>query len=135
MTVWAALGTVLGLPGLVNSRLAVVVAVVATVNLVVAAPLAALMRWALTAASEAGTGIGPEAGGVNPDSLPFRMTALAVVVACLFGALFVRLWYLQVLDSNQFQVAAQQNGVGSSTRPPPVVASSTATARCSSTTS
>jgi len=48
---------------------------------------------------------------MNPDSLPFRMTALAVVVACLFGALFVRLWYLQVLDSNQFQVAAQQNGV------------------------
>jgi penicillin-binding protein 2 len=48
---------------------------------------------------------------VNPDSLPFRMTTLAVVVACLFGALFVRLWYLQVLDSNQFQVAAQQNGV------------------------
>ena len=48
---------------------------------------------------------------MNPDALRFRMTALAVVVACLFGALFVRLWYLQVLDSGQFQVAAQQNGV------------------------
>jgi penicillin-binding protein 2 len=48
---------------------------------------------------------------VNVDSLRFRMTALAVVVACLFGALFVRLWYLQVLDTSQFKVAAQQNGV------------------------
>jgi hypothetical protein len=52
--VWAALGTVLGLPSLLNSRLVVIVAVVATVNLVVAAPLAVLMRWALTATSEAG---------------------------------------------------------------------------------
>jgi penicillin-binding protein 2 len=39
------------------------------------------------------------------------MTALAVVVACLFGALFVRLWYLQVLNGSQYQVAAQHNGV------------------------
>jgi len=53
VTVWAALGTVLGLPGLINSRLAVIVAVVATVNLLVAAPLAAVMRWALAGAGEA----------------------------------------------------------------------------------
>jgi penicillin-binding protein 2 len=39
------------------------------------------------------------------------MTALGVGVACLFGALFVRLWYLQVLDSSQYTVAAQRNGV------------------------
>ncbi|MFI5041326.1 MAG: penicillin-binding protein 2 [Acidimicrobiales bacterium] len=48
---------------------------------------------------------------MNPDGLRFRMTALGVVVACLFGALFVRLWYLQVLNSAQYQVAAQHNGV------------------------
>lgn len=48
---------------------------------------------------------------MNIDSLRFRMTALGVVVACLFGALFVRLWYLQVLETSQFKVAAQQNGV------------------------
>ncbi|GAC1320217.1 MAG: penicillin-binding protein 2 [Acidimicrobiales bacterium] len=48
---------------------------------------------------------------MNPDTLRFRMTAVGVVVVCLFGALFARLWYLQVLDSSQFQVAAQQNGV------------------------
>ncbi len=48
---------------------------------------------------------------MNPDSLRFRMTALGVGVACLFGALFVRLWYLQVLDSSQYKLAAQHNGV------------------------
>jgi penicillin-binding protein 2 len=48
---------------------------------------------------------------VNPDTLRFRMTALGVGVACLFGALFVRLWYLQVLNSSQYKVAAQRNGV------------------------
>ena len=56
VTVWAALGTVLGLPGLVNSRLAVIVAVVATVNLVVAAPLAALMRSGAHRGQRAATG-------------------------------------------------------------------------------
>jgi len=54
VTVWAALGTVLGLPGLINSRLGVIVAVVTTVNVVVAAPLAAMMRWALAGAGDAG---------------------------------------------------------------------------------
>ena len=48
---------------------------------------------------------------MNPDTLRFRMTAVGVIVLSLFGALFARLWYLQVLDSSQFQVAAQQNGV------------------------
>ena len=48
---------------------------------------------------------------MNVDSLRFRMTALGVVVLCLFGSLFARLWYLQVLQSNQFRVAAQQNGI------------------------
>lgn len=48
---------------------------------------------------------------MNAGGLRFRMTAIAVVVACLFGALFVRLWYLQVLNTGQFRVAAQQNGV------------------------
>ncbi|MHB8467408.1 MAG: penicillin-binding protein 2 [Acidimicrobiales bacterium] len=48
---------------------------------------------------------------MNVDSLRFRMTAIGVVVMCLFGALFARLWYLQVLQSNQFRVAAQQNGI------------------------
>lgn len=48
---------------------------------------------------------------MNPDSIRFRMTALGVGVACLFGALFVRLWYLQVLNGTQYKVAAQHNGV------------------------
>jgi rod shape-determining protein MreD len=42
---WAALGTVLGLPGLLHPRLLIVIAVVATVNAAVALPLAAVVRW------------------------------------------------------------------------------------------
>jgi len=42
---WAALGTVLGLPGLLVPRLAVVAAIVAAGNVVVAVPLAPVMRW------------------------------------------------------------------------------------------
>jgi rod shape-determining protein MreD len=55
VTVWAVLGTVLGLPRLVNARLGVIVAVVATINLLAAAPLSLMMRWALAGAGEAGT--------------------------------------------------------------------------------
>jgi len=42
---WALVGTVLGLPGLLHPHLATIALVVATFNLVVAAPLAVLMRW------------------------------------------------------------------------------------------
>jgi rod shape-determining protein MreD len=42
---WAALGTVLGLPGLLVPRLAVVAAVVAGANAIIAVPLAPVMRW------------------------------------------------------------------------------------------
>lgn len=42
---WAALGTVLGLPGLLHPHLLIVVAVVATINAVIALPLGAVVRW------------------------------------------------------------------------------------------
>ena len=120
MTVWAA-GRDRARPARpLHPHLAIIVAVVATVNLVVAAPLAAHDAVGVHRAERGRRHrIGSEAGGVNPDRLPFRMTALGVVVACLFGALFVRLWYLQVLNSNQFQVAAQHNGVRSLYTPAP----------------
>ena len=38
-----------------------------------------------------------------------RLSVLGVVVISLFAALFSRLWYLQVMDSNTFKVAAQKN--------------------------
>jgi penicillin-binding protein 2 len=56
---------------------------------------------------------------VNPDGVQFRMTALGVVVVCLFGALFARLWYLQVIDTSQFKLAAQSNGVQLVSTPAP----------------
>jgi penicillin-binding protein 2 len=48
---------------------------------------------------------------VNPDSPRLRLSVLGVVVVSLFAALFARLWYLQVMASNQFQVAADANRI------------------------
>jgi penicillin-binding protein 2 len=45
------------------------------------------------------------------DSPRFRLTSLGVVVLSLFGALFARAWYLQVLDSTTFVAAATSNQV------------------------
>jgi penicillin-binding protein 2 len=45
------------------------------------------------------------------DSTRLRLGLVGLVVAGLFIALFVRLWYLQVLDSPRFQSAAVSNGV------------------------
>jgi penicillin-binding protein 2 len=46
-----------------------------------------------------------------PETARVRLTIVAVVVVCLFGALFARLWYLQVMWAPQAQAAAQSNGV------------------------
>jgi penicillin-binding protein 2 len=40
-----------------------------------------------------------------------RLSVLGVIVISLFAALFSRLWYLQVMDSQSFQVAAKANQV------------------------
>ncbi len=40
-----------------------------------------------------------------------RLTILVVVVACLFVALFARLWFLQVINAPQAQAAAADNGI------------------------
>jgi penicillin-binding protein 2 len=40
-----------------------------------------------------------------------RLTVLAVVIVCLFAALFARLWFLQVIDEPTAQAAAQDNFV------------------------
>jgi penicillin-binding protein 2 len=45
------------------------------------------------------------------DSSKLRLGLIGLVVAGLFIAMFVRLWYLQVLDSPRFQSAAVSNGV------------------------
>ena len=47
----------------------------------------------------------------DQPSLPLRMTILIVVVACLFSALFARLWFLQVIDATKAQAVAADNGV------------------------
>lgn len=40
-----------------------------------------------------------------------RLTILIVVVACLFSALFARLWFLQVINAPKAQAVAADNGV------------------------
>jgi penicillin-binding protein 2 len=45
------------------------------------------------------------------DSARLRLSIVGVVVVSLFAALFARLWYLQVLDSEQFVQAATRNQV------------------------
>jgi penicillin-binding protein 2 len=48
---------------------------------------------------------------VNPDSPRLRLSILGVVAFALFAALFARLWYLQVMANDEFQVAAEANAV------------------------
>jgi rod shape-determining protein MreD len=49
--VWAALGTVLGLPGLLHPHLILVVGIVASVNAAVSMPLSAAARWVFAGAT------------------------------------------------------------------------------------
>jgi len=46
---------------------------------------------------------------MNNDSPRLRMSIIGIVVFALFAALFTRLWYLQVMSTEEFQVAAQTN--------------------------
>ncbi|HET6965959.1 MAG TPA: penicillin-binding protein 2 [Acidimicrobiales bacterium] len=48
-----------------------------------------------------------------------RLTILLVVVACLFGALFARLWFLQVINAPQAQAVAADNGIRTIYTPAP----------------
>jgi rod shape-determining protein MreD len=47
VVLWAVVGTVLGLPGLLHPRLLAIALVVATANATLSLPFAALMRWAV----------------------------------------------------------------------------------------
>lgn len=46
---------------------------------------------------------------MNPDSPRLRLGIVGIVAVSLFAALFARLWYLQVMASPEYQVAAQAN--------------------------
>ncbi len=48
---------------------------------------------------------------MNPDSPRLRLSVLGVVAFSLFAALFARLWYLQVMANDEFQVAAEANRI------------------------
>ena len=48
-----------------------------------------------------------------------RLSILGIVIVSLFAVMFARLWYLQVLASPEFEVAASQNQVRVVTTPEP----------------
>lgn len=48
---------------------------------------------------------------MSAESPRLRMSVLGIVVFALFAALFSRLWYLQVMVSDQYEVAAQANRI------------------------
>ena len=48
---------------------------------------------------------------MTADTSRLRLAVLGVVVTSLFAALTARLWYLQVLDTEEFRVAAEANQV------------------------
>ena len=48
---------------------------------------------------------------MNPEDSRLRLAVLGVIIMSLFAAMSARLWYLQVLDTDHFQVAAQANQV------------------------
>ncbi len=48
---------------------------------------------------------------MNADTPRLRLSILGVVVFSLFAALFARLWYLQVMAADEYQVAAEANRI------------------------
>jgi penicillin-binding protein 2 len=48
---------------------------------------------------------------LRPANLRARLGLIGLMVGCLFAAMFVRLWYLQVLDSSRLAAAATANQV------------------------
>lgn len=50
-------------------------------------------------------------GRSGDNTGPLRLAILGIVVVSLFAALFSRLWYLQVMDADTFEVEAKNNQV------------------------
>lgn len=56
---------------------------------------------------------------MSSDNARLRLSIIGVVVVSLFSALFARLWYLQVMDTTEFQALATQNRVRTIYEPAP----------------
>src|SRR5438874_1961841 len=48
---------------------------------------------------------------MTDGKVPVRLRWLALFFALIFAALTTRLWFMQVLASQQYRIAAQQNGI------------------------
>ena len=72
---------------------------------------------------------------MNSDSTQIRLGVARHRRALAFGALFARLWFLQVVSADDYQALVNRTSTeGRHRRRSPAAASSTATASCSSTT-
>ena len=101
-------GTVLG-EDLIGYELVRIAVIVGLLNTIAAPVVVRAMRWATGSTSVlAGAGGVPVIAAESPR---VRMSVLGIVVFALFAALFSRLWYLQVMASEQYQVAAQANRI------------------------
>ena len=47
----------------------------------------------------------------NNNDNTFRLKVYTVIVLLLFGVLFVRLWYLQIIQGHQFLVMSEENRI------------------------
>ncbi|HEX2063789.1 MAG TPA: hypothetical protein VHE80_05145, partial [Acidimicrobiales bacterium] len=56
---------------------------------------------------------------MTSDSARLRLSLIGVAVVSLFAAMFARLWYLQVMDTEEFQTLATQNQVREVYEPAP----------------
>ena len=55
----------------------------------------------------------------GPDTSRLRLTIIGVIVISLFGALFARLWFLQVMDSEELATKVVHNATRTVFEPAP----------------
>ena len=108
---YAVFGTMVGV-AFVGISIPKVAIIVGLLNAIAATPAIRVVRWATgTQGSVRARGCTGERGPVNPDTPRLRLSVLGIIVVSLFAALFSRLWYLQVMSGNQYQVAADNNRI------------------------
>ena len=132
MLLYALLGAVLGEPTLSGPSLATIVVLVAAVNAALAPVAVRAMAWAKTDDRDRRHTL---LRTMTSDNSRHRLGLLAVAALSLFGALFARLWFLQVVEGDTAARSRPPATPPSRSSPRrPAAASSTATAWCWSTT-
>ena len=101
---FALVGALFGQRQLVTGRLPLVAGVVGLLDAMLAVVVVPLIRGAFRSPPRPVLRLMREP--VSPDSSRLRLGVLGVVVLSLFAALLVRLWYLQVMASDQYEAVS-----------------------------